>query len=71
MGRTNFDDTYFFKINIKMRIFYVTNGIKIPFFRVSVAIEPGRSLLQFVTTYRLTRSLIKYLKLLIQEFIQQ
>ena len=26
-------------------------GIKIPFFRVSVTIEPGRSFLQFVTSY--------------------
>ena len=33
-----------------MRFFYVTIGIKIPLFRVSVPIEPGRSLLRFVTT---------------------
>ena len=30
--------------------FDVTIGIKIPFFRVSVTVEPGCSLLQFVTT---------------------
>ena len=30
--------------------FDVAIGIKIPFFRVLVTIEPGRSLLQFLTT---------------------
>jgi len=50
MGKTNLDETYIFKISIKMRFFYVTIGIKIPFFRVPVTIEPGHSLLQFVTT---------------------
>ena len=34
----------------KFDSFDVTIGIKIPFFRISVTIEPGRSLLQFVTT---------------------
>ena len=38
-----------------MQFFDVTIGIKIPFFRVSVTIEPGRSLLQFVTTKCLIR----------------
>ena len=33
-----------------MRFFWCKYWIKIPFFRVSVTIEPGRSLLQFVTT---------------------
>ena len=33
-----------------MRFFYVTIGVKIPFFRVLVTIESGHSLLQFVTT---------------------
>ena len=47
MGKTELDETYIFKISI---IFYVTIGIKIPFFRVLVTIELGRSLLQFVTT---------------------
>jgi len=38
----------------KLYFFYITIGIKIPFFRVSVTIEPGRSLLQFATTNCLT-----------------
>ena len=50
MGITDLNETYIFKISIKMRFFDVTIGIKIPFFRVSVTIEPGRSFLQFVTT---------------------
>ena len=33
-----------------MQFFDVTIGIKIPFFRASVTIKPGRSLLQFVPT---------------------
>ena len=43
------------KSALKWNFFDVTIGIKIPFFRVSVTIEPGRSLLQFVTTNCLTR----------------
>ena len=50
IGQTNLDESYIFEISIKMRFFYVVNGIKIPFFRVLVNIEPGRSLPQFVTT---------------------
>ena len=50
MGKTNLDETYMFKIGIKYNSFDLTNGVKIPFFRVSANIEPGRSLLQFVTT---------------------
>ena len=44
------------KSALKINSFDVTIGIKIvsvfwyPFFRVSVTIEPGHSLLQFVTT---------------------
>ena len=38
------------KSALKCGSFDVTIGIKIPFFSVSVTIEPGRSLLQFVTT---------------------
>ena len=38
------------KSALKCDFFDVTIGIKIPFFRVLVTIEPGRSLLQFVTT---------------------
>ena len=44
----------YLKSALKCDSFDVTIGIKIPFFRVSVTIEPGRSLLQFVTTNCLT-----------------
>ena len=40
----------YLKKALKCDSFDVTIGIQIPFFRVSVTIEPGRSLLQFVTT---------------------
>ena len=40
----------YLKSTLKCNYFDVTIGIKIPFFRFSVTIEPGRSLLQFVTT---------------------
>ena len=43
MGKTKLDETYIFKISIKMQFFYAAIGIKIPFFRVLVTIEPGRS----------------------------
>ena len=49
MGKTKFDETYIFKISIKLRFFLCSYCIKIPSFRVSVTIEPGRSLLLFVT----------------------
>ena len=55
MGKTKLDETYIFEISIKMQFFYVAIDIKIQFFRVLVTIEPGRSLLQFVTTNCLTR----------------
>jgi len=48
---------------LKCDSFDVTVGIKIPFFRVSVTIEPGRYLLQFVTTNCLILgSLLSFLK---------
>ena len=50
MAQTDTFDGTVFKISIKMRYFYVTIGIKIPCFRVLVTIEPGHSLLQFITT---------------------
>ena len=53
MGKTKLDETYIFNISIKCDSFDVAIGITIPFFRVLVTIEPGRSLLQFVTTNRL------------------
>jgi len=40
----------YLKSALKCDSFDVTIGIKIQFFRVLVTIEPGRSLLQFVTT---------------------
>ena len=45
MSRTKLDETYIFKISIKFNSFDVSNGIKVPFSRFSVAIEPGHSLL--------------------------
>ena len=45
MGTTKLDETYIFKISIKIQFFYVSIGIKSSFFRVSVYIEPGHSLL--------------------------
>ena len=51
MGKTKLDEIYIYlKSALKCHSWDVTIGIKIPFFRVSVTIEPGRSLLQFVTT---------------------
>ena len=50
MGKTKLDKTYIFNAALKFDSFDVAIGIKIPFFRVLVTIEPGRSLLQFVTT---------------------
>jgi len=50
MGKTKLDDeTHIFKIGITVR-FLRCSDIKILFFRALVTIEPGRSLLQFVTT---------------------
>ena len=40
----------YLKLALKCDSFDIAIGIKIPFFRVLVTIEPGRSLLQFVTT---------------------
>ena len=40
----------YLKSALKCDSFDVGIGIKIPFYRVLVTIEPGRSLLQFVTT---------------------
>ena len=50
MGKTKLDETYIFKNALKFDSFDVGIGINIPFFRVLVTIEPGRSLLQFATT---------------------
>ena len=40
----------YLKSALKCNSFDATIGIKIPFFLVLVTIEPGRSLLHFVTT---------------------
>ena len=45
MGKIKLDETYIFEIRIKIWSFWLSVGIKIPFFRVSVTIELGRSLL--------------------------
>jgi len=37
----------YLKLVLKCDFFYVTIGIKIPFFRVLVTIKPGRSLLPY------------------------
>ena len=60
----------YLKSELKCDSFDVNIDIKIPFFRVLVAIDPGRSLLQFVTTNCLidlvtvaNQSLTVYLKI--------
>ena len=53
----------YLKSALKCDSFDVAIDIKIQFFRVLVTIEPGRSLLQFVTT----NCLIKYLSLTVGE----
>ena len=50
MGKTKLDETYISKSELKCDPFDVAIGIEIPLFRALVTIEPGRSLLQFVTT---------------------
>ena len=52
MGKTKLDEdeTIYLKSALKCDSFDVAIDIKIQFFRVSFTIEPGRSLLQFVTT---------------------
>ena len=49
----------YLKPALKCDSFDIAIGIKIPFFRVLVTIEPGRSLLQFVTTNCLTSVVIE------------
>ena len=48
--RLNLMKLIYLKSALKCYSFDVAIGIKILFFRVLVTIEPGRSLLQFVTT---------------------
>ena len=50
----------YLKSGLKCNSFDVTIGIKIRFFRVSVTIEPGHSLLQFFITNCLIGSLLKF-----------
>ena len=54
----------YLKSALKCDSFDVAIGTQIPFFRVLVSIEPGRSLLQFVTTNCLITSLRGVLLLL-------
>ena len=50
----------YLKSALKCESFDVAIGINIPFFRVLVTIEPGRSLLQFVTTNCLKGSVVVF-----------
>jgi len=54
----------YLKSALKCDSFDVGIGIKIPFFRVLVTIEPGRSLLQFVTTNCLIATYVEKMKIL-------
>ena len=45
MGKIKFNETLYLKSELKSDSFDASIGTKIPFFRVSVTIEPGRSLL--------------------------
>ena len=45
MYKTKLNKTYKFKISIKIQFFDISIGIEIPLFRVSLTIEPGRSLI--------------------------
>jgi len=54
MGKDKLDETYIFEISIRIRFFFVSIGIRIPCFRVSVIIKPGH----FLTRTLLTRSLL-------------
>ena len=58
MSKTKLDETYIFRISVKIFSFDVDIGIKILFFRVLVTIVPRRSLLQFVTTNCLKTNLV-------------
>ena len=50
----------YLKSALKCDSFDVAIGIKIPFFKVLVTIEPGRSLLQFVTTNCLKKMVLNH-----------
>ena len=60
----------YLKSALKCDSFDVIIGIKIPFFRVSVTIKPGRSLLQFVTTNCLIVVLVVELVILVVNVIE-
>ena len=57
----------YLKSALKCESFDVTIVIKIPFFGVLVTIEPGRSLLQFVTTNCLIIS-VRFILILLLTF---
>ena len=59
----------YLKPALKCDSFDVAIGIKIPFFRVLVTIEPGRSLLQFVTTNCLINLCIDWKKKSFRTFL--
>ena len=60
--RLNLMKLIYLKSALKCNSFDVAIGIKIPFFRVLVSIEPGRSLLQFVTTNCLILAPLDFLR---------
>ena len=60
----------YLKSALKCDSFDVAIGIKIQFFRVLVTIEPGRSLLQFVTTKCLIGIIASETKMLPDKSIQ-
>ena len=44
MGKIKFDETYLFKISIRIQFFWCNYGYQNSIFRVSVTIEPDHSL---------------------------
>ena len=62
MDNTKLIKLIYLKSALKCDSFDVAIDIKIPFFRILVTIEPGRSLLQFVTTNFLNSAYAKRLR---------
>jgi len=61
----------YLKFALKADPFDVTIGVKISFFIVSITIEPGRSLLNFVTTICLMYKLFGHGKVNAKERIEK
>ena len=60
MGKSKLNEFIYLKSALKCNPFDVAIAIKILFFRVSVTIDSGCSLLQFVTTNRLLPRTVCY-----------